>query len=464
MSLNRNNIKFFRRFSLKTKLSLLFTSLFFLLISIVAFVSYGTLIHLFHKAEYDLLFSETETIKYIIQQNNIATLKHEIYDTPGVPISEAFQYYIRVSQEKTNVYLETKGMSTILALGKNTNNKKLERFQKSKRHYFLMESRMVYQNEPWTIQILLDTTYQQNLQIKYGKLLIFMLIIGAFLSGILGYFIMKRSIRSLIDMTKAAKTITANSLNQRMDADYWPKEFSELGFAFNNMLDRIEESFLRLRSFSADLAHELRTPINNLMGETEVALLQSEKNVNYRQTLEFNLEEMKLIAAMVENLLFLAQAENPRLVLKKENIHVSDIIHKIKDYYEEIALEKCIAVDIKGEATFFGNLEMFARMISNLISNSLKYTNQNGKIVIDILETKESVAIQLKDSGIGINEVHLPRLFDRFYRIDEARARDSGGVGLGLAIVKSIVDLHHGKIHLSSKIDVGTCFTMQFPK
>lgn len=273
---------------------------------------------------------------------------------------------------------------------------------------------------------------------------------------------MKRSIRSLINMTNAAKTITASSLHQRMDADYWPQEFSELGFAFNNMLDRIEESFSRLRSFSADLAHELRTPINNLLGETEVALLHPQ--TDYRQTLESNFEELKFVAAMIENLLFLAQAENPRLVLTKEKINVAEIIHRIKDYYEEIALDKNIEIDIQGHAELLFNLEMFGRMISNLLLNSLKYTDQDGKILVNISHTKDTVEIQLKDNGIGIDKIHLPRLFDRFYRIDEARARDSGGIGLGLAIVKSIVDLHQGTIHLTSKIGVGTCFTLQFSR
>ncbi|HEX2549869.1 MAG TPA: heavy metal sensor histidine kinase [Gammaproteobacteria bacterium] len=465
---NKNKLTSTKPFSLKTRLSLQFTALFFLLISTVAIFSYFTLIHLCHKTEYDVLTTELDTVKYIIQQKKFVALQHEIQDIPGIPKNVAFHYYIRVNQPNKNIYLETQGMSDIIppasSDAKISSNKILKRFEKSKRSYFLLESTANIDDQVWTIQIVLDTTYQANLTKEYKRILIFMLISGAVLSSILGYFIMQRSIRSLIEMTNAARAITSSSLHQRLDAHYWPKEFSELGFAFNHMLERIEESFLRLRSFSADLAHELRTPINSLLGQTEVALLYPLDITEYRQTLESNLEDLQSIAAMIENLLFIAQAENPRLVLVKQKIEIHQVMHKIKNYYAEIAFDKSIDIEITGRASISFNPEMFDRMIGNLLSNAIKYTQQNGKIVLNISEYETTLAIKISDNGIGVSAEHIHRLFDRFYRIDQARARNSGGMGLGLAIVKSIVDLHRGKIHITSNEGVGTSVILEFPK
>lgn len=274
----------------------------------------------------------------------------------------------------------------------------------------------------------------------------------------------RRSLRRLHDLTETTKTITVTSLHQRIDPRSWPKELHALGLSFNQMLDRIEISFSRLMQFSGDLAHELRTPINNLIGETEVALYQSSSSEEYKKILESNLEESHRISTIIENILFLARVENPKINLKKTHILIHEEIAVVCDFYEAMIDEKNIKIICQGKATIDANSDMFRRMLSNILANALKHTLSNGIIRFDIEEISHHVQLKISDNGVGIALEHLTKIFDRFYRVDSARSQLHGGTGLGLAIVKSIVDLHQGTINVSSAPGQGVTFTLLFPK
>jgi two-component system heavy metal sensor histidine kinase CusS len=273
------------------------------------------------------------------------------------------------------------------------------------------------------------------------------------LAILLSILITKRGLGHLKKLTAATEKITVSNLHERIDPTALPQELISLGIAFNQMLARIEASFSALSAFSAELAHEIRTPINNLMGSTEVMLSGNYTVKEYQDELVSNFEELQRIAQILENLLFLARAENGLIDLEKATLNVSDEIKALIAYHQAMADEKEIAMVCYGEAELKANSVMFKRMISNILSNALKYAYNQSKISIEIKKlTQQQTQIIINNQGIGIAAAHLPKLFERFYRIkDSESANKKEGLGLGLAIVKTIVDLHQGNIVIHSQ-------------
>lgn len=283
------------------------------------------------------------------------------------------------------------------------------------------------------------------------------LFFGALISLFAGVMITRRGLRSLSQMTETVRNITSSSLGERIDPATLPRELFGLGLAFNQMLGRIEDSFSRLKQMSADMSHELRTPIMNLIGQTEWMLSSSQVNDDYRSAQASNLEELQRMASIIENILFLARAENPQTELAKQDVDLGNEVDSVCEYYQAVADEKNIQMERHGGATIRVAQIMFKRLMSNVISNALKYTPDNGTVTVDIRDhDKDHILITVEDSGVGISAEHLPKLFDRFYRVDSSRSTDARGSGLGLAIVKSIVAMHHGSIQAISKPGVGT--------
>jgi two-component system heavy metal sensor histidine kinase CusS len=236
-----------------------------------------------------------------------------------------------------------------------------------------------------------------------------------------------------------------------------------LARAFDGMLDRLEDSFDRLSRFSADLAHELRTPINNLRGEAEVALSKPREEQEYREILASSLEEYERLSRMMDSLLFLARAESAQAMLARSRIDVRTEITKVINFYEALAAERKVPVTCAGDGVMDADPILFQRVISNLLSNSLRYTPSGGKIVFSIQDVDNGVEVTCCDSGTGIAQEHLSRIFDRFYQISPSRNPKTDDAGLGLAIVKSIVNLHGGRIGIKSALGEGTSVQVFFP-
>jgi two-component system heavy metal sensor histidine kinase CusS len=296
----------------------------------------------------------------------------------------------------------------------------------------------------------------------YEKIII-TLLVGSLCAVLFGHFIARKGLNRMREFEDKMEKITANSLHERINLNEWPKELKNFGKKFNTMLDRIQVSFIQLSQFSSDIAHELRTPVNNLRGITEIALSKEKYSDEYKQILEKYMNEYHHLSKLIENLLFLARSDHGQLTLKKETINAQEEILNICDYYRAIADENKIELSCVGNAKLSADPTHFKRIISNLISNALKYTQPNGKISIHIESMDPWAKISIHDTGVGIADEHITRVFDRFYRVDSSRSSQSGGLGLGLAIVKSIVDLHNGNIVLESKLDSGTSVYLQLP-
>jgi two-component system heavy metal sensor histidine kinase CusS len=316
-----------------------------------------------------------------------------------------------------------------------------------------------------SIQVALDRSPEVDLIERYRLILGMVLGTASLVCGVFGYQIARRGIRPLREITATAGRIGASRLGERLSPDSLPAELAELATTFNAMLQRLQESFDRLARFSADIAHELRTPMNNLRGEVEVTLAKPRSGEEYREVLGSCLEESVRLSRLIDNLLFLARAEHPQTQVDKEPLNVARELTALQEFYEPKAAEAGVklTVNVEGDVLARVNRALFQRAIGNLIDNALKYTPAGGSVVLGASRQDGFLCIRVSDTGTGIEPKHLPHLFDRFYRVDSARAAASGGVGLGLAIVKGIAELHGGSVTVASEIGHGTHVAVIFP-
>ncbi|PLC52792.1 two-component sensor histidine kinase [Pollutimonas nitritireducens] len=266
-------------------------------------------------------------------------------------------------------------------------------------------------------------------------------------------------------ISREIRRIKSDQLFIRLAPGTVPVELTELAVSFNDMLDRIEDGFQRLSNFSADIAHELRTPITNLKTQTEVALSQSRDVEQYREILYSNLEEYERMAKMVGDMLFLAQADNNQLKPELVSVNLVTEVQELFDYFEAWAEERSVSLICKGPVICVqGDRLMMRRALSNLLSNAIRYTPPGRAVTVSLAaNSNDTIAISVENPGHTINSEHLPRLFDRFYRADPSRQRKGDGAGLGLAIVKSIIDAHGGTI-TAKEVDGHMIFEVALPK
>ncbi|MBI1917988.1 MAG: heavy metal sensor histidine kinase [Planctomycetes bacterium] len=318
----------------------------------------------------------------------------------------------------------------------------------------------------YILQVALDRTHEDDLLAGYRRNL--WLVLGAALvvCAVGGYWIALRGIRPVEEITRTAQRIRSTTLHERIEAAGLPAELLALADTFNEMLDRLEDSFGRLSRFSADIAHELRTPINNLRGEAEVALSKPRSTEEYGAVLGSCLEECVRLSLMIDSLLFLARAENPETHIKREPLDVALELAKVREFYEAIACERGVAIHLSSADGVTADLDrtLFQRAVGNLIENALAHTPKGGIVKLAAGQQDGSLRVEVSDSGCGIAQADIPHIFDRFYRADRARSSSKGGVGLGLAIVKSIAELHGGTIRVTSEVGKGTTVVLRFPR
>lgn len=286
--------------------------------------------------------------------------------------------------------------------------------------------------------------------------------LAALLTGLLGWLAARRGLAPLHNITSRASDITANSLDQRIESDEIPIELAEVVNTLNNMLGRLKESFDRLSDFSSDIAHELRTPVSNLLTQTQVTLSKARSIDEYQDVLASNAEELERLSRTIADMLFLAKADNRQLMPTQETVDLEAEISSMLEFYEPLIEEKQLHLTLHGHAEVVGDRLMLRRAVGNLLSNAIRHTPEDGYINIALEIEQEEVCIRIENSGETIPSEHLPRLFDRFYRVDASRQRAGEGSGLGLAITKSIALAHNGRVSVSSTDGV-TSFSLGLP-
>jgi two-component system heavy metal sensor histidine kinase CusS len=318
----------------------------------------------------------------------------------------------------------------------------------------------------YRIQVALDLGHEREMLAAYRRWLWLVLAAGLAIAVAVGYRISHRGLRPLTQIASAMRRTSSTRLTERLPINGLPEELARLTAAFNAMLERVEEGFTRLSQFSSDIAHELRTPVNNLRLELEVALERERGAAEYRETLGSLAEECARLSRLIDSLLFLARTENPQTQIAGEPLRVDQELEAIREFYEAPASEAGISLQVEAPQAVTAPLDrtLFQRAVGNLIENALAHTPAGGVVTVSAAGREGAVEISVTDTGEGIPAAERDHVFDRFRRVDPSRSRHSGGLGLGLAIVKSIAALHGGQVRLESELGRGTRVTLAFPR
>lgn len=315
-----------------------------------------------------------------------------------------------------------------------------------------------------TYEVAYDRTHELEMLALYRRYMVAVMVGGVVVSSVVGILFVRRGLLPLKEIAATARRIGPAELGERIELDELPTELADLGRTFNVMLDRLQESFNRLVRFSGDIAHELRTPVHSIRNVSEISLTTSRTREEDREALTACLESAVGLSQLIERLLFLARADDPRTVLDLEAFEMASELEIIREFYEPSATEAGIDLVVAAPDRLICRLDrtLFQRALGNLLTNAMKHTPAGGRVTVAASLEGETLAVCVSDTGIGVAEEDLPRLFDRFFRPDKARTAGQG-VGLGLSIVKSIVELHRGHATLASRPGEGTVATMRFP-
>ena len=286
--------------------------------------------------------------------------------------------------------------------------------------------------------------------------------VGSLLAFVLGGWVSQRGLRPVRLLAKRAAAIDVHHLHLRLDEFNELSELQALSQALNKMLARLEDGFAQLSRFSEDLAHEMRTPLGNLMGHTQQTLRRSRSIEDYQNLLVSNQEEYERLARMIDSMLFLARTEQAHASVSDELINLHDLVEQLCEYFEGVAQERDVTLINHAHDQLRGDPALIRRALANLLANALRYGSPATAVTISSVVWENRIEVTVHNQGQPISAQHLPRLFDRFYRCDPSRNQPDDSGGLGLAIVRSILQLHGGRVTVDSS-QLGTSFRLEFP-
>jgi len=385
------------------------------------------------------------------------------------------RFYIRLLDDRNTPIMMTPGMADQLDLAQLASQTQSRpdrtiRMEGRDGHSFRVASASAPVGSPATrtdtLQIAIDVSQKEALLARYRFWFWAILLATFVIFPLVGYQIARHGIRPVEEMATTARHISSTNLRERILPEGYPFELASLADTFNQMLDRLEESFERISRFSADIAHDLRTPVNNIRGEAEVALARARGAGEYRDVIESCLEEAVRLSDLIGDLLFLARAESPLSHLRRERVDVGELLGGVREYYEVSAADGEVSLTTTvADKPVIAELDrtLLQRAVGNLVSNALAHTPPGGAVVLGTSADFSTLRIEVSDTGVGIPVEALPKVFDRFFRVDSSRFQGSGGTGLGLAIVKSIALLHGGNVEISSQPGQGTRVTLHMP-
>jgi len=414
-----------------------------------------------------------------IHGDNQAFLDHEV-NLEGGTYWQGQQYviYSRIQDENGKNLIETDGMQQLIPASSfpepdtTGQEQAVVHFRKAPngRVYFLMSAwaQSGGKHGPRRlVQVAMDETGERAMIAGYRRDTLLALFIGTLLFAILGTFIARRCLRPVHDLARTAERITANNVMSGMDtnAARWPRELTTLAGSLYRMLARIHASYTRCAQCAEDMAHELRNPIHTLMGEAEVALSRERTQEEYRQVLASSLEEYSRLSRMINELLFIARADNPYTAIERTRLDIRSELEAVREFHDTQAQDQGVTIRCAGQARMDADPQLLRRALSNLIANALAHTPEGGSINLEVreAETGSEVEVIVRDTGCGIREDALPHIFDRFYCTDRKTHLPGQGAGLGLAIVKSIMALHGGSVSIDSTEGKGTTVMLHFP-
>jgi two-component system heavy metal sensor histidine kinase CusS len=381
---------------------------------------------------------------------------------------EHMPYWIRILDSQQRTVAETPGMVQLipsqifpaarepaLPLG-NRND-----YRTAAKLFSLVAFKEHSDGQTYTLQMAQDRSSDEQVERNFAVLFVVVLLGGVLASALIAIIVTRRGLRPLHQMAQSLGRIGPDQLKDRIGSEGWPRELQPLAMAFDQMLTRLDDSFTRLSQFSADLAHELRTPIANMLGEAQVVLTRDRTTVEYRETIESAVAECERLSRIVDNLLFVARVDAAREPIERKWFDAGAAAKKIAVFYQTAADDHHVTISCSGNGQVYADPDLFERAVGNLLDNALRFTAEHGSIRVAVSRHNGDFEVAVSDNGSGIAAEHLPRVFDRFYRAESSRGSD--GAGLGLALVKSIVDLHSGSAVIESNPGRGTMVKLIFP-
>ncbi|MFZ6799718.1 heavy metal sensor histidine kinase [Undibacterium sp. Di24W] len=476
-------IALLQKLSLTARLSLLFTTLSCAVLLALGWFIGASIEKHFEEQDHHALSGKLELAQHIIERVNTAQDVANLSDQLSDALVGHHDLAIIVQDTKGKVLLNSSQIQfpeTYLHPRTNQPQHEIFSWTQDGQTYRGLVSIYATKNPELpsiTVGIATDIAHHLDFMRNFMRSLWLFVFVAALFTGALSWVAASRGLRPLRAMRDRASSVTANKLDQRLSLEAVPPELADLAHSLNQMLERLEEAFQRLSDFSSDLAHELRTPISNLMTQTQVSLSQARDASSYREILESNAEEYSRLARMIADMLFLAKAENGLSLVNREQVNLMQEVQNLFEFYEALAEEKQIRLRLQcqddqaastkstsEQFTLSGDRLMLRRALSNILSNALRHTAKGQEITVYIEADPNFLTMRICNPGPSIPEQHIHRLFERFYRADHARQHADGeGSGLGLAIVQAIVLGHQGTISVRSQDDL-TCFTLQLPR
>lgn len=465
-----------RRWSLGTRLMVWFASSAFALVFTTSAFLYWKLTDSLDTEDDSLLLNKARSLRVLLDQKDAdtAALQWEV-ETEAQQRSEN-RTFIRILDAEGMEVLSTSGMDRVLprrlfpppveaeegAVGMTVADSEGAPFR-------VLSVRMPVASSgegQYVFEVALDTALEKELIGSYRRSLWLVLCLSLTASCAGGFYIARRGMRPIEQISTKVRGIGSRNLDERIDRRGLPTELDSLAETCNEMLARLERAFSKISQFSSDIAHELRTPMNNLRGEAEVALSKPRTLQEYKDALTSCLEESEQVARLIDGLLFLARAEDPEQQPHRELLDVETEVGAVAEFYEAAATDAGISLERRPGSNLhiLANRALIQRVLGNLIENALAHTPAGGSISISAEGAGQEIVLRVTDTGCGIPAEHLPRVLDRFHRVDRARSRNGGGTGLGLAIVQSVVRLHAGTVKVESLPEQGTTVTVVLPR
>jgi heavy metal sensor kinase len=281
-----------------------------------------------------------------------------------------------------------------------------------------------------------------------------------------GYWLSRRALAPVDQVTREARSISAQSLSSRLVVPHTGDELQRLSETLNGMLERLEQAFRRITQFTADASHELRTPVALMRTRAEIVLRRSRSEEEYRETLRQILEDLQRTSSLIENLMLLARADSGAEALERTRINMAENVGEACLEGQALAETKQISLHAElpeSPVWIDGDTNTLRRLFLILLDNAVKFTPPQGRITVSLSSSDGCAVAEVRDTGIGIAAEDLPHIFERFFRADRARSRETGGAGLGLSIGKWIAEAHGGTIRALSKPGEGSVFQVRIP-
>lgn len=307
-----------------------------------------------------------------------------------------------------------------------------------------------------TLTVGLDASAFDTTSRAINAALVIAFMFGVVVVAGLGWWIARRGLLAVDDLSRHAENLSPLNLAERLPTGDMPSELNGLVLSFNGALGRVEQAYVQLSTFNADVAHELRTPLGNLIGQTQVMLSRERSAEELTEVLQSNLEELERLRTIINDMLFLAQADRGIRAANLELTSIASEVLKSAEFLDMLIEDAGVSLAVEGDAEASIDKSLFGRAITNLLYNAIQHCDRNSTIRVHIEERENAVAINVSNQGVPVEPHHLERLFERFYRVDSSRTDSDNSHGLGLAIVKAIAHMHGGTVFAASNAEMTT--------